>query len=122
MKKNIFTLFSVIILTLIFAGLTNAQTDSAANSKQTADKKLKILKKPFPSSRGCVESSGITLIRVTFDKSSKVTNTEIVKSSGCSDFDNNSLDAASRIKFEPQTKDGEPITVAKTVEYKYERY
>lgn len=122
MKKNIFALFAAVILTLVFAGLTSAQTDTDTNNKQTNDKKLKILKKPAPESGGCRQTSGLTMIRVTFDKSAKVTEAVVTKSSGCTDFDNNSLKAARKIKFEPQTKNGEPVTVTKPVEYKYYRY
>lgn len=122
MKKNIFALFSAVILTLFFAGLTNAQTDSNTNNKQTNDKKLKVLKKPFPESGGCSQPTGLTLVRVTFDKSGKVTDAVVTKSSGCADFDKNSLKAARKIKFEPQTKDGAAVTVTKPVEYKYRRY
>jgi TonB family protein len=122
MKKNIAALFSAVILSLTCAAFANAQTDTDANSKQTADKPLKILNKPRARPAGCNQSSGQTKLRVTFDKSAKITKTEITQSSGCADFDNNSIKAARNIKFEPQIKDGEAITVTKQVEYNFRRF
>ncbi|HVE59359.1 MAG TPA: energy transducer TonB [Pyrinomonadaceae bacterium] len=122
MKKNIFAPFAAVILTLIFAGLTSAQTDNTTDNKQTPDTKLKILKKTPPESGRCSQSSGMTLVRVTFDKSAKVTDAVVTKSSGCTAFDNNSLKVARKIKFEPEIKDGEPVTVVKPVEYRFRRF
>ena len=122
MKKNIVALVSVVILTLIFAGFTNAQTDSNTNNQQTTDKKLKILKKTPPKSGRCSQSSGRTRIRVTFDKSGTVTDAVVTESSGCTEFDDNSLKAARKIKFEPEIKNGEAVTVTKPVEFNYRRY
>lgn len=114
MKKKIFIFFSAFVLLLTFA---------AFGAAQTGDKKLKIIKKPgVKFSRQCRQSSGTTRVRVTFDKSAKITNVEIVISSGCTSFDNNALDSARRITFEPQVKDGEPVTVTKLVEYNFNSY
>jgi protein TonB len=120
MKKNISALFSAVILSLALSAAANAQSEN--NSNQTDSKPLKILKKPIPESGGCNQPNGRVMVRVTFDKSAKVTDATITQSSGCASFDKNSVDAARRIKFEPQIKDGEPVTVTKPVEYKYYRY
>lgn len=120
MKKNFVVLFSVVMLLFVLSGVARAQSDNP--NQKSGDRKLKILKKPMPESGQCTQPTGLTMIRVTFDKSAKVTDAVITKSWGCDFFDNNSLDAARRIKFEPQIKDGAPITVVKPVEYKYYRY
>jgi TonB family protein len=114
MKKKIFIFFSAFVLLFIFTAFAGAQT---------GDKKLKIIKKPgVKFSRECRQSSGNTLVRVTFDKSAKITETEITRTSGCKSFDGNALDSARRITFEPATKDGEPITVVKLIEYNFRTY
>jgi TonB family protein len=112
--SNKLILIQAFVLLFAFAAFAGAQT---------GDKKLKIIKKPgVKFSRECRQSSGATLVRVTFDKSAKITGTEIIKTSGCTSFDNNALDAARRIIFEPQTKDGEPVTVTKLVQYNFNTY
>lgn len=42
--------------------------------------------------------------------------------SGCLSFDNNALSVARKIKFEPEIKDGEAITVTGLVEYAFRRF
>jgi TonB family protein len=61
-------------------------------------------------------------LKVTFDKSGKVTNVDVARPSGCSAFDRNAVKAAKKIKFEPAIKNGEAITMVKQVEYVYTRY
>jgi TonB family protein len=122
MKKYVVTFFSVVILSLTLAVAADAQSDNDANNQQTGDRKLKIIKKPIPESGECRQTGGITMVRVTFDKSAKVTEATITQSSGCAAFDRNSLKSARAIKFEPQMKDGEAVTVVKPVEYKFYRY
>lgn len=128
MKKIIASLFAAFILTFLFATVINAQT---GNSKEKGEnqksdqqnKKLKIKSKPIPRlGGGCSQDSGIVTVRVTFDKSAKITKAEISRSSGCDSFDRNSVQAAMKIKFEPEIKDGEPVTVSKQVQYTFMRY
>lgn len=85
---------------------------------QTQDKSLEIIKKPHPSARGC-QGSGTARVRVTFDKSGKITQTDLVLLSNCAAFNQNVIEAARKIKFKPAIKDGEPITVTKLIEYAY---
>jgi TonB family protein len=114
MKKKFFIFVSFVVLLLSFAVFASGQTVS---------KKLKIIKKPFPRfSKECGNSYGTTLVRVTFDKAGKITGAEIAQTSTCTAFDDNALDAARRIIFEPQEVDGEPVTVTKIVEYKFNTY
>ena len=114
-KFNLSKIFASIFLAFLFVFAANAQT---------ADRPLKVLKKEPPNVRvfaECFRSYGISYaeiqVRVTFDKSGKITDVEVVKSSECREFDEESLRVARRIKFEPAIKDGEPITVTKIVVY-----
>ena len=113
MKKTIVTLFFVTFLAL---------TLTTAASAQGTDRPVKIIKKPNVRLATCGQIYGQTTLRVTFDKSGKITETTVAESSGCSDFDDNSIDAARRIEFEPAIKDGEPASVIKTVLYRFGIY
>jgi TonB family protein len=117
MKKNLFICFSVVLSFLTFAGASAAQAVNV--SKKAADQPVKILKKPVVQLGRCSQSSGITKLRVTFDKSAKITAAAIVQSSGCEEFDKNALRAALGIKFKPAVKNGEAVTVSKPVEYAF---
>jgi TonB family protein len=117
MKNDLTTLFSVICLILLLTAGAAAQTVTVA--KKRADEPVKILKKPRVELGRCSESSGITKLRVTFDKSAKITEAVVVLSSGCEDFDKNALKAARGIKFKPAIKEGEAVTVTKPVEYSF---
>lgn len=120
MKKNLTTFLSILGLSLIFVVAAAAQTVTV--SKKAADKPVKILNKPVVQFGRCEQSSGRTVLRVTFDKSAQITEASIVQSSGCEDFDKNSLRAARGIKFKPAVKNGEAVTVSKPVEYTFARY
>lgn len=128
MKKIIASLFAAFILTFLFVTVINAQTENSRKNgeNQKSDqrnKKLNIKSKPLPRTGGsCPQNSGIVTTLVTFDKSAKITKAEITRSSGCVNFDQESIQAAMRIKFEPEVKDGEPITVKKPVQYSFMRY
>ena len=114
---------SKLVLTIVLAlyGFVNFSGIDAA-SILSEDTKVQILKYPRPESSRCSQSKGIAILIVTFDKSAKITNVEIFKSSGCDGFDTNATKAAKGIVFKPATKNGEPITVKKQCEYSFERY
>ena len=124
MKKTLIIL-AILFFAAIFVGSVNAQSVNNSNKietvqKQDYDQNIQIIKKPQPRfSRDCEQFSGRTRILVTFDKSEKVTNVEIVSTSGCFGFDQNALRAAKSIKFKAAMKNGEPVTVKKQVEYSY---
>lgn len=122
MKKNISAFFLMAILSVTFMISSGVRANNVNNFQQKEDTKLKIVKKPIPKSGECTTDSAIVLVKVTFDKDGTIGNAEIARTSGCDNFDNNSLEAARNIKFEPQTENGEPITVTKTIEYRYTRY
>jgi len=83
---------------------------------------LEIKSKPRAEMGDCLQSSGLTRLRVTFDKTAKVTFAEIVIASGCEGFDKRAIKAAKGIKFKPAVKNGEPVTVVKSVEYIFQKY
>ncbi len=128
MKKNLLTIFSVLFISLFFVFTANAQTDNNSNKdekkteKQEKDRPLKIIKRQYPRSRNCEQSSGRITLRVTFDKSAKVTNVEIIKPSDCTGFDDNAIEAARGIKFNPAIKNGESVTVKKLVQYDFRKF
>ncbi|HMJ09684.1 MAG TPA: TonB family protein [Pyrinomonadaceae bacterium] len=114
--KMILSIFTILIFSFCIYG-QNANTSTAQ-----ADRPLKILKKPQASPGRCGGGAARTRVRVTFDRSGTVTGTELTMPSPCSDFNERSLAAARRIKFEPAIRDGQPITVTRLVEYLYRRY
>lgn len=128
MKSNL----SKIILLISFITLSifaaNAQSGNNKNKSQdggqTKDRPLKIISKNPPRASvfgQCFKEYGMpyvkVLVRATFDKSGKISAVELVKGSSCLEFDEESLRVARLIKFEPQVKDGETITVTKMVVY-----
>jgi TonB family protein len=128
--KMISASLTLLIFCLIFVVNSNGQKSDPLNSsenqtnKQKGDKPIKIKRKPQAAfgPGTCSQSSGRISVRATFDKSAKVTNVEIVSSSGCDRFDRNATSAAKRIKFEPAIKNGEPVTVVKLVEYTFTQF
>lgn len=115
------TTLLILLVMMIAVGTGDGQTTDT-NAK-SVDTPVKIIKKPFAHIGGtnCAESQGLISIRATFDKSAKVTETEIIKSSGCADFDGNAVKAARKITFTPATKNGEPVTIKKLLQYSYRR-
>ncbi len=94
--------------------------DAASGDIQPA----KIYRRPKPDAAvaaRCFRNEGFsyvkTVLRVTFDASAEITAVEIKTPSGCNEFDEESVDAARRIKFEPAVQNGKPITVSKIVIY-----
>ncbi|HEX8263871.1 MAG TPA: energy transducer TonB [Pyrinomonadaceae bacterium] len=130
-KNTSVTILTFFCLIFLFVGAANAQEGNSQNStgkaqekeqKQEKDSPLKIIRKPVVSRVECGQEYGLTRLRVTFDKSAKVTETAIVASSGCDKFDEEALKAASQIKFKPAIRDGEPVTTTKLVEYNFRKY
>ncbi len=115
-------LASLVFLVVASAGFSFAQDNRNSNKAQESplNKPLKVKTRPKPSPRGCRDiESGKTVIRLTFDRSAKVTKVVLVVRSGCPQFDASAVDAAQRIEFEPAVKNGEPISVVKKMEYAF---
>lgn len=117
-------IYTILLLTFMVAYESRGQTNTSPDSSaiQEKDRPLKISKKPKPASGGCSRSSAMARLRVTFDKSGKVSTVEIARPSGCDEFDQNAIKAAKKIKFEPAIKNGDAVTVVRQVEYVYTRY
>ena len=120
MKETI-SISAILLFIFVFAGSSSAQTNTASR-KQEKDRSVKIKNKPRVGMANCSGSQGLTRLKVTFDKSAKITDVMVFISSGCSDFDKNAIRAARGIKFEPAIKDGETVTKVLTVEYTYSVY
>jgi TonB family protein len=119
-KKNLIICFALFLMMFLF-GTVNAQDNN--QTEKPKDRPLKILKRDFPRDMSdCPKSTGTVRVKVTFDKSETISNVELVSSSGCNSFDNKAIASSKKIKFKPAIKDGEAITVTKTVEYQYNRY
>jgi TonB family protein len=132
MRKFYFPVFALFMLLPLF-GNSFAQDNNPTNSTQQSDEtvykqsevdqKAKIIKKPIPSTdRMCGNDNGFVRVRVVLLKSGKVGDIESLKSSECERFNENSLNSAKKIKFNPALKDGQPVSVSAMVEYTYRRY
>ena len=113
MQKLIWATITIVLLVCFSYGF------SMTYGSQTEDQPLKITKKPRAYGRDCGHSHLIVRLNVTFDKSATISSVEILDSSGCKSFDKNAIKAARKIEFIPATKNGEPITVTRVVEYEY---
>ncbi len=132
MKFKVLWLFSVLFLTVSLAQSAAAQTnDSKAQStdkterkaeEKVKDRPFKIIKNSFPRNIGGNCEEGILVrLRVTFHSLAKVTDVEVVSTSGCEYFDRASAKAAMKIKFQPAIKEGEAQTTVKVIEYTFRR-
>ena len=122
MKRTNILLLPVAILLLIITVSVSAQNNSSSNKTQKKNKKLKIRFNPQPSSGECgAQSSGRTIIKVTFDKAGIITFAELLASSGCDSFDKSAMKMVWMIQFEPAIKDGEAVTVIKKMMYDFYR-
>lgn len=131
MKINLLTIFATLFLSLFFVFTISAQTGNISNKnekeyeKQKGDEALKIIKKTSPSGKvfsKCFKedsrrTSLFIRLKVTFHASGKVTEVEIVEPSGCDYFDEDAIKVAKKIKFKPEIKDGESVTVTKVIAY-----
>ncbi len=131
MKRNLLMIFTILFLSLLFVLTTNSQTDDNSNKdekkngKHKQDRPLRITGKSPPSREvfsKCFEKDArqtflLISLRVAFPASGKITDVEIVKSSGCNYFDKEAIRVAKKIKFKPEIKGGESVTVTKMIEY-----
>ncbi len=128
MRKN-FSLLIFIVVFLLIAGLSCfAQSDTnSSNSSNTKQEKLKNrplkIKKKYPPKippncmRLAENSTLYVRLKVTFHSSGQVTNVEVIQSSGCLDYDDESIKVTKLIKFEPAFKNGVEVTVVKEIAF-----
>jgi len=104
----------------VFLGTAKAQTER--------EKGVKILSKPMPSYTNAAREynvSGWVQVTVTFQSDGKIG--EVVYFDESSEkkyltrygLVKEAIRAAKKIKFKPQTKDGQPITVTKVITYTF---
>lgn len=117
MNKKHLMLFVALFLTMFLFETANAQDSN--QKEKPKDRPLEIKSKIPTQIPDCQQSSGLVQLKVTFDKSKKVTNVEIATSSGCDNFDKEAIRVAKKIKFNPAIKDGELVTVTKIIEYSF---
>jgi TonB family protein len=118
MKFRIYLL--VVVSFLAFSVSTYAQNSNASPQPTDEIKKLVVKRKPHARPYGCSAGTrGEAKVRVTFGKDGKIGDRTLVQSSGCKGFDESAIDAAGRIKFEPQMRNGEAVTVSKLILYSY---
>ena len=112
MKQIIYS----IILTLLFCAVIFAQEI----------KPLKILEKPTPQltdaqKKTNIETQGTVTLRVEFLFNGQIGQVSVV-SSLPQGLTENAVEAAKKIKFEPQIKDNKPINITKTIQYSFLHY
>ena len=85
---------------------------------------LKVFEKPraaYTDEAKVNNVTGTVRLRVTFHKSGKVT--DVFAISGLAyGLTESAIAAAKRIRFEPEKKNGVPVTIVKPVEYKFDLY
>jgi TonB family protein len=101
------------------SSIIESPTQKNDNEKNSADRPLKIIKWFTPTLFECRKSSGTTVLKITFHRSSVITDVEIIKSSNCESFDNAAIKAAKKTKFEPAAKDNTPITIIQSRQYNF---
>ena len=122
MKKLTTALFFTIVLAL------GGYAQSADAPAAAENRPLKITSKPQVSrdaAADCVVKArprGLTVrLKVILHESGKVSDATVSKSSYCKSFDEAAITAAKNIKYDPQIKNGVPITVTRSLEYTYRR-
>src|SRR5437868_6398211 len=106
MKQFLFSIFFV----LLFCGFCLAQNSS-----------LKILEKPkpeLPKDYGTNDSQGMVNLKVEFRADGKIGEITPISSLQKSLTDL-AIEAAKKIKFEPEINNGEAVTITKIVQYSY---
>ncbi len=121
MKMKSLKIGSLLFLTLLFVFSSHAQTNENLNKNEKTENKKELEKNTNQVDNDDCPESGVVRLRVTFDKSGKATNVEIVSSAGCSSFDEQASKAAKKIKFKPTKKDRKKNTIIKLVEYTFQK-
>ncbi len=83
----------------------------------TKPKRLSALQPEYPTVLKAQGVEGNVVVRVTIDEDGRVTNVRVVKGSGYDALDASARNAASRERFTPAMRNGEPI--AYTLKYTY---
>lgn len=111
----------LVVLTLFLASASVLEDDKVFRA-QEVDVKAKLRNKldSLPVRKtDCPDRVQVTLTMV-LRKSGKVTDITVLQSSGCS-YDREAIKAASKLKFDPALKDGQPVSQYSEIQYKTER-
>lgn len=114
-------LFGVALLVLL-SGLSAFSQEKVEKSDKTEQniRPLKITYRPKPAyadqSKGSVCVTGAVRLRIQFLASGKIGAIKAVTTLPYG-LTENSIEAAKKIKFEPQLVDDKPVTVTKVIEY-----
>lgn len=111
------------------SGTTSKPTENAAkttlpNVKKPATSPLRILSKPKPvyteeAKKNNIE--GKITLRIVFKKDGTIGKVQPV-SGLAAGLTESAIEAAKKIRFEPQRKDGKPVSVTKVIEYNFTLY
>lgn len=122
MKSLIIKFLFVFSLICAFSFVSSAQI-SESESNYLSDRKLKILEKPVPKlteeqreENICVQ--GQVILKVEFLANSEIGNVTIIKTLPYG-LAENAVEAAKKIKFQPETKNGIATSVFKLVQYTF---
>jgi len=130
MRKPYFSFLTVLALVVCCFVMARGQTtppptdEDKVYQRNEVDKPPVYLQKPRPQlNRQCrMRSSGTVRFAIILRRSGQVEISSMTQSSSCEAFDKNAYEATKNIKFDPAIKDGQPVSVATWVEYKYSIY
>lgn len=130
MKRSYFSFAVVLALTICCFATVKAQTappqteDDKVYQRREVDKPAVILEKPRPQTGGRCKrrTSGLILMDVVLRKSGQVEILNATQSSSCDFFNKSAYEAAKAVTFEPAIKDGQPVSMAAKLEYRYTVY
>jgi hypothetical protein len=126
MKKKL-----LILMLVCFSGFTTAVSAQTQTQKsEQTETKLVILSHPYPIFNSKARKKGVqgtVRLRVTFTSDGEIGDVIDIPEKNKEKFvkyglTEQAIIAAKNIKFKPATKDGEPITVTKIVEYAFAIY
>jgi hypothetical protein len=117
MKKKFSVIFTVFILTMIFAGIAESRTIDSNLTDETdkvykpsaVDRRARTIEKPRPSARACGTRAGFAKFQAVFRKTGQVTDIDIPENPPCRKFVENALKNVRKIKFKPAMKDGRTV-------------
>lgn len=126
--KKIPIIFALLFSVMIFAGAASGQAndiDSPAQDDKVytykeVDKQPKVTKKKRANAYLCSPGRGHIKLQVLFHKSGKVTQVKELEFSPCRGFNKSAVELTWKIEFKPALKDGQPVSMWKTVIYVYE--
>ena len=121
MKNLALTLCLAYVSAMAVATPISAQSpdDDKVFLAQEVDIKAKIKNKldSLPTKKSDCPESVQVILNLVLRKTGKVTDITVLQSSGCS-YDREAIKAASKLKFDPAVKDGQPVSQYSEIIYK----